>query len=481
MSHIRVATITVALLASVFFATHDAHAFGRRKAEELTDTYTAQISGGDYAAAAATAEKMLSGRALRKQDKGEVDGRALLAYLHMGSASAWSGDTDAALRQLDQAEAAVKDYETRILGAGGAEAVAATLVGNAAKKYRPKQYEGILINAYKAVAFLQTSRHDDARVELHRADERIRRAVEVFAKEIEKGQQAIEDKNPGANAASDQESGSILAAHYGDLDTWQVYDDFINPYAAYIHGLFFFAQGDSTSDIETAVTSIERVAGMYPGNAVLVRDLEVVTGVASGTTTRDTLPDYVWVICEDGIGPSYAAKEIDVALPIDKQAVPVRLVLPELQFHDHGHGGCAVDLAGTLHSAEEIGSMDRVAQTEFKKRLPREISQSIAGLIVRTLLQNELQKQGGLAGALVGLAYQKATATTETRGWRGLPKVWYAVRVERPADGRLVVTDPRGVALATVEVPDVRAALVHVRTPSRTARVATSVAALSRS
>lgn len=448
---------------------------GRKKAEQSVDDYAQHIAAGSYAEAAAVVDAAFGRRARRQAEKGEVHGRSLQLYLMKASALRWAGDRDAASAAFDLAEEAIKDYETRILGGGALESVGAAFGGARVKRYKPKAADGILVNTYKAVQFMESARLDDARVELHRADERTRRAVELFAKEIEREAAEAEEKKQ----ADEGQVETLIGQHYPEISHWEVYDDFVNPYSVYLHALFFFAAGEGASDIEKASTSIKRVAGMYPDSPVLAADIAMIEGIASGNQSRADLPDMLWVVCEDGLAPRIDTKLVDFPLPVDNQLVPVRLALQELAPMPAAAGGCVARAEGVDHAADEIGSMDRIVQTEFSKRLPREVAQAIAGALTRGVIQNEAQKQAGVLGLMAGAVYQEQTATAETRVWEGLPKAWYAARLPRPADGVIEVLDPDGGLIARLEVPPARLALAHVRLPSRAAQPATSIAVLA--
>jgi hypothetical protein len=120
--------------------------------------------------------------------------------------------------------------------------------------------------------------------------------------------------------------------------------------------------------------------------------------------------------------------------------------------------------------------MDRIMQTEFKKRLPGMIAQTIIGAVARAAVQYELQRKGGLAGALIGGVYQGMTANLDTRFWLGLPKAWYAVRIPKPADGRITVLTARGNPVREITLPPSQFNIVSVRMPTAQAAAAISIA-----
>lgn len=436
--------------------------------------YAQLIAAGQYLEAAAAADERMSRRARRRADQGEVDGRALQSYLMIGSALRWGGDIEGSLQALEQAEIAIKDHETRLMGSGAAESAGAAFLGSQVRRYRPRASDATLVNTYKALNHLALGQVDEARIEFHRSDERTRRAVELFARELE---EHAEDE-----ARRDNRIQSLISENYPDLSRWSVYDDFVNPYSVYVHALFFLGQAAAPSDIEAASTSIRRVAGMYPDSSQLLSDLELVEGIASGRLSRSELPDQVWVICEDGLSPSIAVKEIELEFThrsgffgasVKRNGAPERLPLPELKLDNHGLGGCSARGGEALVVADEIASMDRVAQSEFKKRLPFEVGQSISALLF-----------GGHAiseslSLLRGNKGHGDDRRVDTRVWEGLPKTWYAMRLPRPDDGRIEILGTNGTPVTELVVPRSRMSLVHVRMPSGNSPPALGIAVLA--
>lgn len=452
--------------------------FGKKQeTQQQLSAYAELMARGQYEQAVVAAEATMTRRARKKEKKGEVDGRALLSYAHMAYALFWSDQYEEAIRRFDQVEVSIKKFETRMIASGAIEAIGGTFLGNKIKRYPPKASDGVLVNTYKAMAFMELNQLDDARIEFNRADERTRRAVELYAKEIERMKDA--EGKEDEPSVSEEKVSDLIDEHYADLSQWAVYEDFVNPYTVYMHALYFFAAGQVSSDFENAVTSMERIVGMYPDNPMATSDLALFNEVASGNKLRSDIDDSVWLICEDGIGPEIVSKELDIMVNSNQQQMPVRLVLPELQINPEGTGGCAVQQETGLLQAQEIASMDRVFATEFKKRLPFEITMSILNAVVQASMQNEAKKKGGMLGQMLVASYSRDVASTETRVWLGLPKTWYALRVARPADGTLEVLTPQGIPVASIKLPAAKFTLAHVRIPDAGAYHATHAIVLS--
>jgi hypothetical protein len=417
-----------------------------------------------------------------------VHNRYLQLYLMKASALQWADSGDA-LDSYDIAEDAIKNYETRVLGAGALEFLGAAFAGSGARSYRPRASDGVLVNTFKAELFLQGGRLEDARVELNRSDERTRRMVEALQKEIELAKREAEKKNKESSNQVD----SIMSEHYPDIAAWDVYEDFVNPYSVYLHAVFFFAASEAASDLDKSIESMKRLAGMYPDSAHLAEQLRLFERVASGNQKRKDLPDQVWVVCSDGLGPEIGIKRVQPKYEVAGGLVTIGakktnrrgeeelLPLPVVQVNPAAFDGCGVAVDGKpAIRASEIASMDRIFLTEFKKRLPTEISQSISAYALSgNAIAGAWKKLRTDLGARDDGLGNKLDSSLETRVWQGLPKKWYAARVDRPASGHLTVLGADGTKVVSIDVPASRMALVHVRTPSRNAIPAVSVSILA--
>ena len=452
-----------------------------------TQTYLDLMTAGRYADAADLVDAAQGDRARQKEDRGEVDNRSLQLYLMKASALQWAG-SEGALASYEAAEAVIKSLETRVGGAGVLESVGAAFVGAGAKAYRPRASDGILVNTFKAELFLLRGKHEDARIELNRSDERARRLVEMLYKEIELAKQSAEGRK-GVSERAD----TIISEHYPNLSEWDVYDDFVNPYSVYLHAIFFFAASEASSDIEKSIESMKRLVGMYPESEHLAEQLGLFERIASGQLSREALPDQVWVVCADGMGPAIGVKRVQAHYQAAGGMLSIRvrksdgrgqeelLPIPIVQPNPAAFDGCGVSAEGSpLATASEIASMDRLFLTEFKKRLPMEITQSIfAYALGGNAMAASWRRLRSDLGARDNALGNTMDSSLETRVWQGLPKKWFATRVDRPASGELTISGTQGAPIATIQVPESRMSLVVVRAPSRSAAPAVSVSVLA--
>jgi hypothetical protein len=111
--------------------------------------------------------------------------------------------------------------------------------------------------------------------------------------------------------------------------------------------------------------------------------------------------------------------------------------------------------------------MDRVVQTEFKKRYPMILSRAIASTLIKTYAQHLAQKELGDWGGIAVALYQAATNSADTRMWTSLPKDFQVARVPAPKDGQLTLSFPNGNSQA-VQLKSGQSSLVYVKAVNST-------------
>ena len=145
---------------------------------------------GDYLTAAAT---------LGGDNALDYDEENLLTSLQVGLALRSAGSFEASQIAFDRAESQLLWKSNRISSLKDLLGAGLTVVGsNLMRSYRGNIYDGVLINTYKAMNALQVGDEARARVELNRADQRQRNAVEQLAVKV----QALGARDPEEAAQS---------------------------------------------------------------------------------------------------------------------------------------------------------------------------------------------------------------------------------------------------------------------------------------
>ncbi|MGP4845529.1 COG3014 family protein [Marinobacter sp. 1Y8] len=399
----------------------------------------------------------------------------VLELLHQGEALRLEGNYTQSIAVYDRAENGMKYLDQEGFAATASEDVMSVLVNDSTRDYRALMSEAILVNTYKALSFLALGDNANARVEFNRADDRTRRAVDYFADEIAEQRRALQ-KDPANARAVQQNINSdgiqgVLRSKYGDPAGWSVYPRFIVPSSTYLHGLYFLASGEGSSDFERAATSLKRVAQMAPNNPTIAADAELAEALASGQQTRQSLPPMVWLVYENGLGPVLQEIRFDIPLFLSHgdwaSVVYTGIALP--RYTDRTPVGGALVVTsddGTRYNTQLVASMGKVIRTEMQERFTSILARSISSAVVKGIFQHEATESLGAAGQLGSILYTIATTQADLRGWQAMPDHWEATRFERPANGVLELNDSQQGALGHLALPNWPYTLVYLKRPT---------------
>src|SRR4030042_5200806 len=265
-------------------------------------TFDEYFRGSDYEKSIEFAQSKISkGKNPKKED--------LLWTLQLGTLEKLRQNHQESNNYFDRSEEMLKffDYQN-----AAAHSVAAIAVNENIIPYLGEEYDGIMVNTYKALNFMALGENDQARVDFNRALDRQRRAKEEFAGEIKKLQNDLdkEQEKEGSQAkknVDNPEIDKLITERYPGLYEFEAYPDFVNPFTTYIAGVFFNLVGDHSK----AVTFLKESYGMVHDNEYVAQDLAVTEQVLDG---RAELKATVWVIFENGVGPAQEEFRLDKPL-----------------------------------------------------------------------------------------------------------------------------------------------------------------------
>ena len=449
--------------------------------------------------------------ATKMADKNANNKDAVIWRLEEGAVLRGAGQYEASNKAFDQAQEKIDDYATKAKVRLGQETGA--LFSNLAElDYEGRAYDGIMLNTYKALNYLQLGEPDKARVELIRAYQRQQDAVEDNKKRIAKVQEeAANSKDKAAMEKTEQnpQFKSQMQGAYANLDTLKTYADYVNPFTVYLDGLFFMTDAADGSDLERARKSFERVVGFAPDNEYVKQDLAMVDGLLQGKP----LPPTTYVIFETGCAP--LRDQIRISIPILVANVsyigaafptlkPQGNYLPSLTVTasslmlttnntvttttagdtNTAANGPAVTTSTTTTTMDvstattssitattsPIASMDSVIGLDFKNEMPVVITKTIAAAVVKAsaayAANSAANQQSGWLGALIQVTtavYQAAVNIADERTWTTLPKEFQACHIPTPPDRKIELEAPGGGQRIPVTIEDGTINLVYVK------------------
>lgn len=374
---------------------------------------------------------------------------------------------------FDKSEDMLKyfDYQNETIGSAASIATNDNIV-----PYTGEEYDGIMVNTYKALNFMALGNEDDARVEFNRAMERQRRAAELFAEDIKKLNKEIEKEDAKDNSTvkenvDNPEIQKLIQERYSNVFDFKAYPDFVNPFTTYIAGIFF----DLIGDYEKATTLLKESYGMVSDNDYIGQDFALTEQVLDG---KKEFKNMVWVVFENGMGPVKEEIRIDIPLFIDKPRNKgadfkyFGIALPKLVFREEAFPYLTVEGGGKSSKTQEVANMDRVIQTEFKKDFKGILTRAIISATSKAVAQYALSRKGDNSAQLASLlmaAYSFATTAADVRIWTTLPKNFQVARLNIPEDRRITISPPGGNSFQ-IEIPPCNNSLVYVKIPFHQAK-----------
>ena len=426
---------------------------GCRTTKDVLNDYEKALSSGDYAAPIDETSELAA----------KADGSQLLWQLLAGGAMYMADDKERALPMFDAAEDAMQANDTTSVFAKGGDGALAMMTNDRAFAYDGGGQDRIFTCLYKAIDYMSSGRNDAARTELNRAGQhqenwlwerrkdiaaaadKMKEDADSYAKE-NKSQDKDRDKHvagvlrDATFCAQIQEKCNFNPATSGNLDALAP-KDYMNVYAEHVTGIFRWLIGDSARNY------LKDVAMFQPGNNVVARDFaEVNSGVRP--------VNQVWIYVEDGLCPCREEWRLDLPLGllpfVGSYVMYAGMALPYLRERSVAANSWSVVVSGQSVAMQPLADVDALVKLEYdvymRGALTREITRTVVKVGTQAALgvvadhAGDWRQKAAIRVAQAGVATWAATTTAaDLRSWTALPKSVKMMRVDRPADGRIVV------------------------------------------
>jgi len=440
---------------------------------------------GRFSESAQLAQKIASDAAKEKSQS------QVVFRLEQGATARTAGDLKASNKAFEAAHVIVDkfDYDPDFKVT---RETAAALTNLSTLEYRGYAYDGIMLNTYMALNYLELGQIDAARVEINRIYRRQATAVDRFRKRIDKRQEEIakdrKDNAGRADSAKSESSSQVqqsLQQAYGDqydpkvtkkYKDLQAYRDYVNPFSEYLRGLFYLHCGETSADAEKALIALKRVSGLLVKTSNVLPYIEADIAAAETYANGGKLSPVTYVFFETGLAPKREAITIQIPVFIYNIAIQdtgvdyVGAAFPKLEKR----GGHLSQLLvrssdGQSYSTSTLSDMDAIVTREFKNELPLIITKTIIATVTKAAIAyglNEATKDDEWANILTRVSttiYQASQAQADLRTWQTLPKKIQIARLPSPADGKLTLTGAGGSVIGSVMVKPNAINVVHVR------------------
>lgn len=411
-------------------------------------------------------------------DGGGVD--RVIAHLEWGNIARASNNFEISNLAFQLADEAIDNIDEQPEISVTDEGLAA-LTNMNALPYRGTNYDRVMLSTYRALNFMQMGNVDAARVELRKAYQRQVDAVQRNAERIEGAKEAAalaKQESKGQErpaydadrAREDKRFQEGVTEHYSDLDQYQAYADYVNPFSEFLQGIYFMSAAADGDDVERARKSLQRAAGMVPSNAWLKEDLTMANKVANG----DRVKPITYVIFETGTAPERKQIRIDIPLFLLTDEIDyVGANFPRLSKNDQYVRSLTVQASSQTRQTQVLSDIDSIVGQEFKNELPIIITKTLIASGTKALIAYGLKEATedqnpwlAIGTRVATTLYQAATNEADLRTWATLPKQVQYARMTTPQDGVVVLTGSGGQPPITMNVTPGAVNVILVRSIS---------------
>ena len=387
---------------------------------------------------------------------------ALLWRLEEGSLLRANNKFQDSNTAFSQAEEIIERYDSRAsISARSTGSQFASLLTNLnAIPYKGYAYDRIMLNTYKALNYIALGQLNDARVEVFRAYERQKEALDRYRRELERVEKEAESRSidigeiTGNPRVQDQ-----LDRHYGKYNKLAAYADYVNPLTVYLDGLLFFASATDGADYDRARLNFERIRAMIGSNAFIEADLSAINYVGDGTLIEPT----VYVIFENGLAPVRSEERFDIPLPYQEISY-IGAAIPVLNFQATPLKSLGVfSEERNITQTKLLSDMDGIIANEFSNGLQSVILHTAMAAALKATAQYQLEKNFGSLGRIGGALYSMTTTQADLRSWISLPKQFQFARFPRPSSPAVYLRTADRTINTKVDLPESDIILIYAK------------------
>lgn len=374
---------------------------------------------------------------LEASAKSEDDKTALLYNLERGELlrmdRRYPDSTNAFLladNKVKEWEETAKTNPSKLMGTVGA-----ALISERLKNYEGQDYEKVWLTTRLAMNRVALGDFENARVDIKRTHEREAIIAEFRSKETLAAEE--EAKSKGA-AAGGKELNGYPVETLNDPEVLALKNGYQNALSHYLAGFMYEVLGESG----LAAPGYRKAIELKPETGVLEEGLRGLDNRTSFTWKRRQRMTDVLFVVEAGDAPARKPKAFTIPVPTGRGMVTASISYPVIEPSTDPLL-TTLSAAGTDLKLEKVVDVNVMARRALKDEMPGMVLRGVTRAIAKGVMQNELQKGGGLVGGLIGAVASAATEVADDRMWRMLPGRVYIARGYLPPGEHVVTVNGR--------------------------------------
>lgn len=349
----------------------------------------------------------------------KTTGSVFLSGAEAGMAALVGGDFVAAQEHFDVAYEEVRELEERALVSATdlGESLVSFAINDSVKTYEGEGFERVMLHACLAITYLAQGNVEGAYVEARRANKLL------------ESEEALYEKQYAAGGL-----GHFLSA--------VAYELLDQPDEAYID---YARMLEKNVGVELAARAMIRLAPRVQRQADVARLAE------SFGPDPERPADAASIVLIAGVGSGPFKREAGFSIPIDGGKF-VQWAVPVLEARPQAVTSVALRIAEASQSvrATVIEEVARVAKENLDDRIAWLAAKSAVRAALKYELTDQLEKQHGTLGLIIGDVFTIVTERADLRAWQTLPDTWQAARVFVGAGVHSIVVDAEGGASAAL-------------------------------
>ena len=374
---------------------------------------------------------------LEASAKSEDDKTALLYNLERGELLRMDRRYEDSTNAFLLADIKVKEWEetaktdpSKLMGTVGA-----ALISERLKNYEGQDYEKVWLTTRLAMNRVAVGDFENARVDIKRTHEREAIIAEFRSKETLAAEE--EAKSKGA-AAGGKELNGYPVETLNDPEVLALKNGYQNALSHYLAGFMYEVLGESG----LAAPGYRKAIELKPETGVLEEGLRGLDNRTSFTWKRRQRMTDVLFVVEAGDAPARKPKAFTIPVPTGRGMVTASISYPVIEPSTDPLL-TTLSAAGTDLKLEKVVDVNVMARRALKDEMPGMVLRGVTRAIAKGVMQNELQKGGGLVGGLIGAVASAATEVADDRMWRMLPGRVYIARGYLPPGEHVVTVNGR--------------------------------------
>lgn len=375
----------------------------------------------------------------------EDDKKALLYNLERGELLRLENRYAASTESFLVADERVREWEDtaktqpeKLMGNVGA-----ALISERLKTYEGEDYEKVFLTTRLALNRIALGDLDGARVDVKRTHEREAVIAEFRAKEVAEAESEAESK--GATKGGMELNGYPVET-LDDPEVLELKNGYSNALSHYLSGFLY----EVLNEPDLAAPGYRHAIELKPGTAVLDEGLRGLDERTSFTWKRRQQMTDVLFIVEAGDAPARKPQAFTLPVPTGRGLVTASISYPVIQpSQDAMLGRLSMDQHEL--ALERVVDVNVMARRALKDQMPGMVLRGFTRALAKGVMQDQLQKNAGLLGALIGAVASVATEKADDRMWRMLPGRIYVARGYLPPGSHQLAIDGRPIT-GTVDI-----------------------------